>query len=361
MQMLGTVQTLGTLAEGRDNNFNLIRAIAATAVLVSHAYPIALGPGTPEPLKALTGHALGSIAVYVFFVISGFLITASYLRSSGPVSFLVARGLRLFPGLLVSLALVAFVMGPLVTSLPLGAYLGHAEVYTFMARNLTLVEPQYILPGVFEDNPMRAVEGSIWTLVFEVACYMGVFVLGLLGWLKRPALVAVALAIFFAAWLAREITGAELIYHIRQILTLGLPFALGTAAWIWRDRIALHWAGVLATAALAWALSGTALSFAAFALALGYGTFWLAYIPGGWLRAYNRLGDYSYGIYIYAFPAQGLAVWLAGPMTPLANMALGLALTLPPSIASWHLIESPALSLRRRLTGWLTRRPVPAR
>ena len=65
--------TLGDKATGRDNNLNLIRAVAASAVLVSHAYPIALGPDALQPLKALTGHSLGSLSVYVFFAISGFL------------------------------------------------------------------------------------------------------------------------------------------------------------------------------------------------------------------------------------------------------------------------------------------------
>ncbi len=164
--------TLGELARGRDNNFNLIRALAATAVLVSHAWPISQGAGTQEPLWAWTGATLGTMAVYVFFAISGFLIATSFDRTQSARAFLVARGLRLFPGLFVSVLLVAFVMGPLVTTLAATDYLTHPETLAFIPRNLTLISPAYTLPGVFEANPYPTVEGSIWTLVHEVACYL---------------------------------------------------------------------------------------------------------------------------------------------------------------------------------------------
>ena len=69
---------LGSVSRGRDNNLNLIRLLAAAAVLVSHAYPITLGDGAEEPLTAELGFTLGTVAVYVFFAISGFLIAGSY-------------------------------------------------------------------------------------------------------------------------------------------------------------------------------------------------------------------------------------------------------------------------------------------
>lgn len=51
--------TLAEVAGGRDNNFNLIRMIAASGVLVSHAYPIALGEEARQPFHAATGYTLG--------------------------------------------------------------------------------------------------------------------------------------------------------------------------------------------------------------------------------------------------------------------------------------------------------------
>ena len=111
------MRRLGEVAQGRDNNFNLIRLCAATAVLVSHAWPLTRGPGTVEPLQRLTGHSLGTLAVYVFFAVSGFFVSASFARRASAADFLAARALRLFPALTVSLVLVTLLMGPLLTTL----------------------------------------------------------------------------------------------------------------------------------------------------------------------------------------------------------------------------------------------------
>jgi len=198
---------LKDVADGRDNNLNLIRAFAATAVLVSHAYPITLGPGAEEPLKALTGRTLGGLSVFAFFVISGFLISMSFMRSSSWQGFLVARFLRLVPGLVVSLLLVAFLLGPVVTTLSLGAYFTDPQTYGFVIRNTMLVFLQYDLPGVFETQPYPNVEGSIWTLIYEVACYMGVFVLGIVGMLRSKVWMALGFAAYLGVWFFIEIYG----------------------------------------------------------------------------------------------------------------------------------------------------------
>jgi len=348
---------LGDVASGRDNNLNLIRMIAALAVLVSHAFPIALGPGATEPLQTLAGASLGGLAVKVFFVISGFLIAESFVRSRSRIDFLAARALRLWPALLLSLVVVAFVMGPIVTTLGLSTYLTAPGTWIFMIKNTLLVSPAYTLPGVFETQPYPDVEGSIWTLFYEVACYVGVFIAGVIGLLTRRGAMSIALLAFASLWIAAEVMDLTLHLKLRKMLELGLPFAMGTGLWLWKDRIPLSIWGVVVCWLAVVTLAATPLYGLFLVVALAYTTFWLAYIPGGWVRAYNRFGDYSYGVYIYAFPAQGLAVWLTGGevMNPYLNMAIALPLTLIPSILSWHLLEKPALAQRKRVAGWFTR------
>ena len=337
---------LGNVATDRDNNFNLIRAVAAVAVLVSHAWPIALGPGTEDPVRPVIGYSLGSIAVYAFFVISGFLIAQSYERSATRTRFVLARFLRLWPGLIVSILAVAFLLGPVVTELPAGAYLGHPETWSFVLRNITLLSVQFDLPGVYETLPYTDIEGSIWTLLYEVLCYVGLFVLGVLGLLRRKGAMGAVFAAYLALYLGVRLLDVDLHPKLANLITLALPFGVGTAFYIWRDRLPLTLWGIAALALLAWASRGTVLYAPVFSVALGYAVFWAAYVPGGALRAYNRLGDYSYGIYIYAFPLQGFAVWLWGPMSPAENIALSLPLVLVPSVLSWHLVEKPGLALR---------------
>lgn len=166
------MRRLSQVAQGRDNNFNLIRLVAAVAVLVSHAAPLTQGRGTPEPLARLTGHTLGTLAVYVFFVASGFFVAGSLSRR-GPAGFALARARRILPGLAVSLLLVTFVLGPAVTTRTLADYFAAPGTAAFLIRGLLPLDPLYTLPGVFADNPYPTVEGSIWTLAYEIACYAG--------------------------------------------------------------------------------------------------------------------------------------------------------------------------------------------
>lgn len=340
--------TLSDLSQGRDNNLNLIRCVAALAVLVSHAYPIALGTGAEQPLKALIGHTLGSMAVYAFFVISGFLIAMSYMRSRTKMAFVQARVLRLLPGLVVSLLVVTLIMGPFVTTLAPMAYLTHPETWGAIIRNATLVKLQFTLPGVFETQPYPTVQGSIWTLLHEVLCYVGVFLLGVLGLLQKRTVATAILGVYIALWVVKEAMGITVHPRIDILYELSVPFMLGTLIYLWQHKLPLSIIGVVGTIAACWLLRATPLYEIALQIALAYTIFWLAYVPGGFIRAYNSLGDYSYGIYIYAFPAQGLAVWLYGPQSPLMNMAIALPLTVIPSILSWHYVEKPALDLRHR-------------
>ncbi len=344
---------LGDKATGRDNNLNLIRMVAATAVLVSHAWPITLGPGAVQPLEEAVGHTLGTLAVFAFFTISGFLITASFERSSSLTSFLAARFLRLYPALIVSLLVVGLVIAPLISSLGAVGFLSTSHPWEFIARNLALASPMFVLPTVFESNPYPAIEGSIWTLFYEVLCYMGVFLAGVAGLWRRPGLAALALGLWLALWLVARASGVALHPKLVALMTLSLPFVIGIAFYLWRSCLPLG-LGVLAVlVASAWLARGTALHTPLVALALGYGVFWLAYVPGGILRAYNQLGDYSYGMYIYAFPVQGLMVWLFGPQGPVTNMMLAFPATLVLSVLSWHLVEAPALGAKSRVVGWL--------
>ena len=355
------MRVLGDLAQGRDNNLNLIRMLAALAVLVSHAYPIALGPGAIEPLERLAGASLGTIAVAIFFVISGYLIAESFTRAKSLGDFIAARILRLWPALIVSLTVVAFAMGPLVTTLSILDYLFSFETWGFLFKNSLLAFPQYTLPGVFETLPYPAVEGSIWTLFYEVVFYLGIFAFGLFGVLSRRSLMTALIVCLMAAWVFVEIEDPKLHLKVSHLLNLGLPFAVGTLMWLWKGCLPLSLALVWGMWGLTFIVQDTVFFGLVLIMALAYSTMWLSFVPSGWLRHYNRVGDYSYGVYIYAFPAQGLAVWIAGPMLPFENMLLSLPICLIPSIISWHFLEKPALTRRRRVAAILETIGSPAR
>src|SRR5438445_11285835 len=151
---------------GRQNNFDTLRLIAAISVIFSHSFLITEGTQNNELLILLTGNQsiLGLTGVFVFFAISGFLVTQSFEQSPNPLHFLAKRPLRIFPGLFVATLLSAFVLAPLVTALPLGAYLSRPEPYEFLLGNTLLEQTVHNLPGVsFVHDPLRPeLKGSLW-------------------------------------------------------------------------------------------------------------------------------------------------------------------------------------------------------
>lgn len=327
-----------------ENHFNLVRMLAATGVLVSHAYPLALGAGAAQPLKATLGLTLGTVCVYIFFAVSGFFIARSFDRTPSWRVFLRARVLRLFPALImVTLLTVLFAWAVLSTSQEATFW---RAVPAYVLRNITLVSIEYDLPGVFTDNPYgTAINGSLWTLFYEVVCYTGVLLAGLLGLFHRPRLFAVVLALTaaFCVFAAQ----APLPGRLVNLGSLALPFAIGTALYVFRHHVPLSPVLGLVLAGLAVAAHGTPAFGVLFTLALSYGVFVIGYWPSDWLLGYNRLGDYSYGIYIYAFPVQQTMAW-AGVASPWLNIALSLPVTVICAVLSWHLVEAPALRLKRR-------------
>lgn len=335
---------IGARTKGRDNHFNLIRMIAASGVLVAHAFPISLGEGATEPLQLwLNGTSLGTVCVYIFFVISGFFITKSFDRSPNLHRFIYARVLRVYPALLVVLLVTVF-GGALLTTAPSGPY--WQDSFFYVLRNLSLFDLQYDLTGVFDANPFGpAINGSLWTLVHEVACYVGVFLLGVIGLLRhRVAMVVLLLAITFLQFLAPLLPVPD---RVLSFLKLALPFAVGTAFYIWRDNIPLHKSigfALVLTVVLAFP---TPIFNITFVVCLSYWVFLLGLSHSPALLNYNRLGDYSYGVYIYAFPIQQ-CVAFGGITNPILNMMIALPLTLGCAVLSWHLIEKPALSLVKR-------------
>ena len=162
--------------EDRDNNFDVLRLVAATLVLVSHCFPLT---GHEEPFGALTGVTLGEVGVVMFFAMSGFLIAKSWTDEPDPGRYFRKRALRLLPALVVAVAFTTLVLGPLFTSLPLSDYLTDAETWWYLIRASLLVTIAGELPGVYDDNVFPdAVNGSLWTLPLEAGCYVMIAVLG---------------------------------------------------------------------------------------------------------------------------------------------------------------------------------------
>lgn len=347
------MKTLGDASNGRDNNFNLIRMIAAWSVLISHSWPLAWGFGTPEPLSGLIGFPLGTTAVVVFFAISGFFITQSFDRSASLLDFTIARVLRIFPALIITLLLIVMIMGPLMTNLSLWEYFTHIETITYIPRNASLISLQGGLPGVFAANPYgNAINGSLWTLLYEVSCYVGLAILGVAGALEKGRF-KYFLIVFLIAQLYLTIFPSDwpVIKHLSR---LSLAFFIGVSFYVFRHRIPLHWAVIPILLVMTYLLWSTFLRQPMFLLTLSYSCFWFGHLAWWGRAAYNRLGDYSYGMYIYAFPVQQTVVALNPGISPMGVIIPSTIATLLLAMLSWYIVEKPALSRRRDAASFLT-------
>lgn len=336
---------------GRDNNFNLIRFLAAGSVVLAHSYVIVTGDRAASPLFYETGHGLGYHAVNTFFSASGFLIAQSWLRTPSLAEFIAARFLRLWPALAICALLLVFVFGPLLSQLPLSAYFASRDLYHFLPDVLSLLRTDVPLPGVTTPVPSDiGINAPLWTLKYEVICYITLATLGVLGLLatSRRALMTISLgmgmlmiASFFP--LAHDPT-----HPLIHLVRFGLCFGFGVMAYLAADRIPLSLWGVVTTFLLAALTKGSLLYEVAFCLFTAYSALWFALVPSTLLRQFNRLGDYSYGIYIFAYPVQLLLFQRLPKLSPLELFAATVPITLTLSMASWHLIEKPCLSMRRQ-------------
>ena len=337
-------------ATNRANNFDAVRLAAALAVVFSHSFLIADGSEAREPFVRLTGNqcVLGLVGVFVFFVISGYLVTESYCRHPAPARFATRRILRIYPALLVNVAVCACVLGPLVSSLPIGAYLANPELHDFLGKTLTLNPGPLQLPDVlFAYNPVGLlVNGSLWTLRYEVMMYLMILLLGAARLLRLSVavgLVAVGIAAVYGESLLQPFGDlGEAAWFVGF-------FAAGMVLYFARDRLPFdHRGAVLAMAALALSVWLGRLIML-FPLAGAYLVIWASRRHDRWLDYSERVGDLSYGLYIYGWPSEQLVMWLSGGRAAWWQVfSGGLAIALPAAWLSWHGIEKWALAWGHR-------------
>ncbi|WP_233249289.1 acyltransferase family protein [Desulfobulbus oligotrophicus] len=344
---------LADYAQGRDNNFNLIRIAAAYAVLVSHSFPLAHGSSAVEPFTQMLGMSLGTMAVDVFFFTSGFLITASLMHRQNVKQFIWARILRIYPALVVVVLLSVFCMGVYFTTQPLTAYLSDAKIYIYVLRSSTLITGvSQHLPGVFEHNPFDCtVNGSLWTLPYELKMYITLTCAWLLvrfvpngrGRVFKVVLVLSAVI----AGLLLILVHLHVVNTGGKSLRLFYMFFTGASFYMLREKVVLS-RPVFAFFLLL--LLGSSLHkeifYISYVLVIGYCILFCAYVPSGVIRNYNKLGDYSYGLYVYAFPVQQSIAALVPGIAPLGMLVLSSATTLIFAVLSWSLVEKHALALK---------------
>jgi peptidoglycan/LPS O-acetylase OafA/YrhL len=345
-----------------SNSFDVLRLLLAVMVIVTHSFDLTCHAEEEWLYRLTDGQLVFSyIGVRGFFVISGLLVAQSLFASSSWKSYLLKRCLRIFPALIVVILLSAFVLGPLITALPVSEYFSVPMLYDYL-RNIYLYDYRKALPGVFESNPYSfSVNGSLWTLRYEFTMYLGLLAAYALGVFRRWPLLIWLFALLFASrllfYLWPRFSGAVLPYAnlvLSDTLDLAIYFAAGVMLFYYKDRMRytpLIFFAVL-TAWLASFFTSHAMLFTY--LCLPYLVIYAGL--GSWgksLHPFGKGNDISYGMYIYAFPVQQFIIWYTGGETGIVwLMILSVIITMPFAVASWFLVERPALRLKARFSAY---------
>lgn len=343
---------LEEILQRRNNNLDLFRLLAAVAVIFGHSYlfPPASQPPAHWDLFTLVrypGVYCGSVAVKVFFFISGLLVTASLMRKGSVPGFLLGRFFRIWPALLVLLVVTAFVAGPALTHWDAASYFRDPAPFWYVVNN-ALFNPVGDLPGLFPDNfHPHEVNGLLWTLRYAVAAYAWLLVAFVLGVVRWRGLAALALAVTFIDPLLPHPLLPTSQAGNPQVSLLPFCFVLGACLACWQQHLRLRLDAV-AGLAIAFALfRHTAVGPHLLILTVLLLVLYLSALPP--VRRLRLPADLSYGIYLWGYPAQQVVAeyWGAGGFA--LNFVSSLLLAGLLAGLSWRLVEKPAIALGARL------------
>lgn len=336
----------------KKNSLGFLRFIFAVFVVLQHSY--VLGKFGNDPLASLSNGqvSLGALAVHGFFIMSGFLITRSYLSISNIWRYLWHRILRIFPGFWVCLLCTALIFAPIIYIKNHGSLIGYFSAsnspISYFLQNLFLFIKQPDIAQITSSHNEQSLNGSLWTLEWEFKLYLAIGFLGWLSILKKYRLIVLIISVillltyFFDPCHCRILL---LYWTMDRIPPLIILFFSGSILWLYKEKI--YWDNKIC-------LILVLLSFAAIPLriylwlepfTLPYILFWLAInLP---FSDFDKTGDYSYGIYIYSFPIQQiLAEYNLQQLGVGIYFLISFLLTMPLAIISWYLVEKPCLKLK---------------
>jgi peptidoglycan/LPS O-acetylase OafA/YrhL len=337
------MNTISAFIDQRKNNFDFIRFMAASAVVYSHSYPIVSGENDLEPLYLLTRNqtTIGGTSVAIFFMLSGFLITQSFINSKNILRYVLSRALRIFPALALMVVCCVVILGPAATTLQPESYFTNPGTYRYLWNAVAYIKFS-VLPGVFKNVPFaNVVNGSLWTLPVEFYFYILVPAIGLLlmkKFLQASAFAALALLLLNIQFLPTTF-----------FFIMANYFLCGALFYLFRKKIVLNkWLAVL-SAILILVSIYLNIYVHTFGIFGGYLILYFGLKIKAGLNNFARYGDFSYGIYIWAFPIQQWMVLHGAGQKPIANFLASYPVILVLAVISWHLVEKRSLAYKERL------------
>jgi peptidoglycan/LPS O-acetylase OafA/YrhL len=338
----------------RSSGFDYLRVSLATAIILWHTVPTSYGAAAQFQTPLLLRMFVMAI-LPMFFSLSGFLVSGSLDRSPSLVTFYGLRLLRIVPALAAEVTLSALILGTAFSTFSAASYFTDPEFRIYFLNMLGYIH--FFLPGMFLGNPVPGVVNlQLWTIPYELECYLVIGVLAFLRVIKNRMLLLILLVVVQLVFAIHGFHGAQMTGRV----TVGgrmlvLAFIFGVALNSYKDKIPFN--GFIA--ALSAILMLASLSFGP--------TRYLCGLPSAYLTIYLGLlnpprlplifsGDYSYGLYLYGFPIQQAVASFPSLRHWYINFAIAYPLALFCAVGSWWLLEKRALSFRRYLS---PRKPRP--
>ena len=332
------------ITDGRASGFDYLRFVLAVSVIIFHSAITSYGAEQQERLNSSILGGVVNIILPMFFALSGFLVAGSLERSKSISVFLGLRLFRIVPALAVDTAFCALLLGPLMTTLPLANYANSAEFHAYFLN--IIGDIHFTLPGVFQANPSKLVNGQLWTIPVELECYLVLTGLALLGFHRKKSWLFFTVIFLTTLLEGRVLGGMSAPWASRQLL---LCFITGVLFFAYRDQIRLSmWAFCLAVSVSFACVEFQSLQYLA-GFPVAYVTVYLGLRnPTRW--NFLQSGDYSYGLFLYGFPIQQLVVALF-PMVRewYWNSLICVPLALLFAMASWHLVEKRVLARKTHI------------
>lgn len=334
------MKILDSVLKRENNNFDLVRLLAALMVVLFHAFYI-FKSDQPQAhtIALMQGQSLGGIAVYIFFFLSGMFITSSFISLKNNYAFIIMRVFRIWPALIVCIVFAVFIAGPLVSTHSVKEYFALRGTWDYLVHDALLYHVRYTLPGVFDSNYYpSAVNGSIWTLPIEIVCYFMIWLFGMAGVFKNKIASILVYSLIIALYILN-------FKSIRDFLNTPFPFFVaGSLIYIFRKNILIDYR----IAIVLLVIYGVFLKVFLLYVALMYGVLVLG--SSGIFKKIKLPGDYSYGIYIYAFLVQQLVAYYDPAISPYKSLLLTVPFTVLLASLSWHFFERPSIQLARKIT-----------
>lgn len=341
------------IREGHDNFFTPLRLLFASLVVLGHSFSIGLGAGM-EP-HVFYHYTFSYLAVNLFFIASGFLVTKSMVYRGDTPSFISARALRIFPALIVHVLFVMIVIGPLATAAPLGEFFTDPDWYLQPLKVLTFYQTDMMLPRIFETNSEQIGSGPLWTLRYEILAYIGTLGVFSLGLLRKKWMVLLQFILPSIGWIIALNFGLfeKMPATIENLFRFGIAYGLGATIYAYRDRLSFHWVTLAVLGAGSYLLRETAVLEVIMNLLLAWLIFRVAYMKMPTFNWMQRIPDLSYGIYIYHWCVLQLLFYWFPSLNVIELFAIGFVPTVMLSALSWYIVEKPALRSKTRFANWM--------